>query len=284
MKTDCNGRYVYLNPRRGGQIAVAECARNVVCSGAKPAAITNCLNFGNPYKPENYWQFKEAVGGMSDACRIFETPVTGGNVSFYNESPTAAVYPTPTIGMLGIIEDLTHVTTSWFKEPGDIIFLIGKNLGEIGGSEYLKAIHGMVSGDAPQIDLNYEKAVMDLTYEAITKGLVNSAHDISDGGLAVALAECCLQGKKNHVIGATIRLDDKVRTDFLLFGETQSRIIISMSKLNAESFRTMAKKSKVDIAEIGTVGGNALQINNWIHVPVFELEEVYRSSIKKIMS
>ena len=284
MKTDCNGRYVYLNPRRGGQIAVSECARNVVCSGAKPAAITNCLNFGNPYKPENYWQFKEAVGGMSDACRIFETPVTGGNVSFYNESPTAAVYPTPTIGMMGIIEDLSHVTTSWFKETGDIIFLIGKNLGEIGGSEYLKVIHGLVSGDAPQIDLNYEKAVMDLTYEAIVKGLIRSAHDVSDGGLAVALAECCLQGKKNHVIGATVNLKDKMREDFLLFGETQSRIVVSVSNSKAGSFRKMAAGAGVDFAEIGTVGGKKLRINDRIEINVSELEDVYRSSIKKIMN
>ena len=284
MKTDCNGRYVYLNPRRGGQIAVSECARNVVCSGAKPAAITNCLNFGNPYKPENYWQFKEAVGGMSDACRIFETPVTGGNVSFYNESPTAAVYPTPTIGMMGIIEDLSHVTTSWFKETGDIIFLIGKNLGEIGGSEYLKVIHGLVSGDAPQIDLNYEKAVMDLTYEAIVKGLIRSAHDVSDGGLAVALTECCLQGKKNHVIGATVNLKDKMREDFLLFGETQSRIVVSVSNSKAGSFRKMSAAAGIDFAEIGTVGGKTLRINDWIDANVSELEDVYRSSIKKIMN
>lgn len=284
MKTDCNGRYVYLNPRRGGQIAVAECARNVVCSGAKPAAITNCLNFGNPYKPENYWQFKEAVGGMSDACKVFETPVTGGNVSFYNESPTAAVYPTPTIGMLGIIEDIKHVTTSWFKQEGDIIFLIGKNSGEIGGSEYLKVIQGQVKGDAPEIDLEYERSVQAFTYEAIVAGLIRSAHDVSDGGLAVALAECCLQGKTNHVIGAVIHLADKLRPDFLLFGETQSRIVVSVAKDQEKLLTQLSKSRNIDIANIGTVGGDSLRINEWIKVKADELEKTYRHSIKNIMS
>ena len=284
MKTDCNGRYVYLNPRRGGRIAVAECARNVVCSGAKPAAITNCLNFGNPYKPENYWQFKEAVGGMSDACKVLDTPVTGGNVSFYNESPNTAVYPTPTIGMLGIIEDLSHITTAWFKQEGDIVFLIGKNQGEIGGSEYLKVIHGQVNGDAPQIDLEYEKSVQSLTYDAIVAGLIRSAHDASDGGLAVALAECCFQGREHHRIGAKIELNDLLRPDFLLFGETQSRIIVSVSPAHSEQFRLMAQSQHVDISEIGKVGGDELLINSWIHIKVSELEKAYRYSIKTIMS
>ncbi len=284
MKVDCNGRYVYLNPRRGGQIAVAESARNVVCSGAKPAAITNCLNFGNPYKPENYWQFKEAVGGMSDACVVLETPVTGGNVSFYNESPTAAVYPTPTIGMLGIVEDLKHITTSWFKNEGDVIFLLGRNLAEIGGSEYLKTMHGQVKGDIPDLDLQYEKAVQETAYEAIVHGLVHSAHDVSDGGLAVALAESCFQGKRNHVIGAEIILKDPLRTDFLLFGETQSRIIISAAKENAEVIENLARSRNIDIAQIGTVGGKNLKINTWIDLNAAELEHLYRSAIKHIMS
>ncbi|HNL27563.1 MAG TPA: phosphoribosylformylglycinamidine synthase subunit PurL, partial [bacterium] len=227
MNVDCNGRYVYLNPRRGGHIAVAESARNVVCSGGRPAAITNCLNFGNPYKPENYWQFKEAVEGMGEACRIFDTPVTGGNVSFYNESRNNAVFPTPTIGMIGIIEDLKHVTTSWFKSEGDKIFLIGKNGTDIGGSEYLKTIHGKISGDAPSLDMAYEKKVQDFVLDTIIKGWVRSAHDVSDGGLAVALAESCYQGKPGHTIGATIRLNDALRPDFLLFSETQSRIILT---------------------------------------------------------
>jgi phosphoribosylformylglycinamidine synthase II len=284
MKTDCNGRYVYLNPRRGGQIAVAESARNVVCSGAKPAAITNCLNFGNPYKPENYWQFQEAVGGMSDACVVLETPVTGGNVSFYNESPTAAVYPTPTIGMIGIVEDLKHITTSWFKNEGDVIFLFGKNMAEIGGSEYLKIIHGLVKGDIPGLDLPYEKAIQETVYEAIVRGLIHSAHDVSDGGLAVALAECCFHGGKNRCIGADIELTDALRPDFLLFGESQSRIVISASKENTEALRDLARSKNVAIAQIGTVGGKHLRINRWIDAVVTDLEMAYREAIKDLMS
>jgi len=284
MKVDCNARYVYLNPRKGGQIAVAEAARNVVCSGAQPAAITNCLNFGNPYKPEMYYMFKEAVTGMGEACSVLETPVTGGNVSFYNESPGRAVYPTPTIGMIGIIEDLKHVTTPWFKDDGDLIFLIGANKPEIGGSEYLKVIHELVKGDAPDIDLNYERNVQEFTLEAIRRGLLRSAHDVSDGGLAVALAECCFQGKRGHLIGAQINLADSMRPDFLLFGESQSRIIVTASAAHAEAFRLMTFDSSIEIVEVGSVGGTRLRINEWVDLPVDELEEIYRGSLQKIMS
>jgi phosphoribosylformylglycinamidine synthase subunit PurL len=149
MKTDCNSRYVYLNPKEGTKIAVAESARNIVCSGGVPLGVTNCLNFGNPYKPEVYWQFAQAIAGMGEACRHFDTPVTGGNVSFYNESPETAVYPTPTIGMVGLIEDLKHITTSYFKDEGDVIYLLGEDKEELGGSEYLKVIHNKVAGDSP---------------------------------------------------------------------------------------------------------------------------------------
>jgi phosphoribosylformylglycinamidine synthase II len=221
MKTDCNGRYVYLNPRRGGMIAVAESSRNVVCSGATPVAITNCLNFGNPYKPEVYWQFKEAVAGMGEACRAFDTPVTGGNVSFYNESPTASVYPTPVIGMLGVVDDLSHVTTGCFRDAGDRIVLLGETLGHLGGSEFLSLIHGLTMGDAPALDLKREKSVQEAALEAIKEGLVCSAHDCSEGGIAVALAECCITGPRQ--IGATVETGVTMRRDFALFGEDQSR-------------------------------------------------------------
>ncbi|RKY48115.1 MAG: phosphoribosylformylglycinamidine synthase subunit PurL, partial [Candidatus Neomarinimicrobiota bacterium] len=193
VKTDGNGRYTYLNPYRGGAIAVAEAARNVVCTGARPLAITNCLNFGNPYDEEIYYQFKNAVHGMGDACRVFDTPVTGGNVSFYNESPDGPIYPTVVVGMLGLIKDISHITTPWFKNEGDFIILIGNIKGELGGSEYLKVIHGLVKGDAPSIDLEFERRIHDAVLEAIRKGIVNSAIDISDGGLAIALAEACIK-------------------------------------------------------------------------------------------
>lgn len=284
VKVDCNARYVYLDPRKGGQIAVAEAARNVVCSGGHPAAITNCLNFGNPYKPEMYWLFKEAVAGMSDACRVLETPVTGGNVSFYNESPGRAVYPTPTIGMVGIVDDLKFVTTQWFKNEGDAIFLVGKNKAETGGSEYLKVIHQKVAGKVPEIDLAYEKSVQELVLEAIHREMIRSAHDVSDGGLAVALAESCFQGKPGHVIGAQIQLHESIRPDFLLFGESQSRIVISVAPEYADAFIKMANNKKVDAVQIGKVGGTRLQINSWIDCPVIELEDVYRNALRKIMT
>ncbi|MDL1879175.1 phosphoribosylformylglycinamidine synthase subunit PurL, partial [Cytophagia bacterium CHB2] len=225
LKTDCNGRYVYLNPRRGAAIAVAESARNVAVTGGRPVAITNCLNFGNPYKPENYWQFQEAIAGIGEACRVLETPVTGGNVSFYNESPTAAVYPTPVIGMLGILDDVAYATTASFKQAGDEIALLGTNLEEVGGSEYLKVIHGQVAGDCPALDLQKEKAVQSACLALIHQRLLSSAHDVADGGLAVALAECCIMNEERS-FGAEITLPKFQRADFALFGESQSLIVI----------------------------------------------------------
>jgi phosphoribosylformylglycinamidine synthase len=282
VTTDCNGRYVYLNPKIGGKIAVAESARNVVCCGAEPLAITNCLNFGNPYKPEVYWQFKEAVEGIGEACKIFDTPVTGGNVSFYNESPNVAVYPTPVIGMLGLIEDTSHITTSFFKDEDDIVVLLGENKNELGGSEYFKNIHNMVKGKPPTIDLNFEKAVQNVCLEAIKKGIVKSAHDVSDGGIAISLAESCIMNPKK-TIGAIITLKDDIRLDALLFGETQSRIVISLNKSNIETLRNIANKHSIKIFEIGKVGGTDLIINDVIKINVNELKDIYFNSISEIM-
>ena len=199
VATDCNSRYVYLNPYQGGAIAVAEAARNVVCSGATPVAITNCLNFGNPYNPEVYWQFAEAIRGMGDACRMFDTPVTGGNVSFHNESQEKAVYPTPTIGMLGVIEDLNHITPAGFQKSGDVIGLLGDMRNELGGSELLSMLTGKVVGDAPAIDLEAEKILHHTLLEAIRSGTISSAHDCSEGGLAIALAESSINSKGENV-------------------------------------------------------------------------------------
>ncbi|CAF3914352.1 unnamed protein product, partial [Rotaria sp. Silwood1] len=196
MKVDCNGRYVYLNPYKGGMSAVCESARNVACTGATPLAITNCLNFGNPYNPEIYYQFTEAIRGMGDACKLLETPVTGGNVSFYNQSKDYAVFPTPSIGMIGLLEDYEKMVTSNFKDEGDIIILLGNNSNKgVDGSEYLNTIFNLIKGDAPCINLDEEKKLIDTLLEAADKKLLKSAHDISDGGLAVALAECwCYKG------------------------------------------------------------------------------------------
>ncbi|MEE9555273.1 MAG: phosphoribosylformylglycinamidine synthase subunit PurL, partial [candidate division Zixibacteria bacterium] len=223
LTTDCNGRFCYLNPRTGVKIAVAEAALNVTASGGKPAAITNCLNFGNPYDPEIYYQFAECIAGMGEACRTFETPVTGGNVSFYNEDPERAVYPTPVIGMVGVIDDISHITTISFKNEGDDIYLIGEIKDEIGGTEYLKTIHGKVTGKIPEINLDFHQKVIDLLLNLIKSGVTQSAQDISDGGLAVAIAECCFA----NGIGARIDLDSEIRPDALLFGETQSRVIFT---------------------------------------------------------
>ncbi len=231
VKTDCNGRYVYLNPRRGAQIAVAEAARNVVCAGGRPLAVTNCLNFGNPYKPEVYWAFAEAVGGMGDACRALHTPVTGGNVSFYNENPDGAVFPTPTIGMLGLVDDLdAHVTTAALQAPGDVLFLLAPaawvHRNGIGGTEYLATVHGQTAGDAPHLDLAEEVAVQAAMQALIRAGAVQHAHDVSDGGLAVALAESVIHASD---LGAEVALDHPkgMRLDALLFGEAQSRMVFS---------------------------------------------------------
>jgi phosphoribosylformylglycinamidine synthase len=284
VKTDCNGRYVYLNPRRGAQIAVAESARNVACTGAVPVAVTNCLNFGNPYKPEVYWQFAEAIAGMGEACRVFDTPVTGGNVSFYNESPTAAVYPTPVIGMLGVIDDIRWVTPSGFSKAGDAIVLMGSTAGHVGGSEYLQTIHGIVAGDAPPIDLQGEKRLQATLLNAIRAGLVRSAHDCSDGGLVVAIAESCL-GVNAARLGAHIEPDlAGMRPDFYLFGEDQSRVVVSTGQENLDALMNICAAGGIAAHRIGTVGGDRLTVGDLIDVAVEKLAERYLGSIEKWMS
>lgn len=281
LKTDCNGRYVYLNPREGAKSAVAESARNVVCTGAIPLAITNCLNFGNPYKPEMYWQFTEAIAGMGEACRFLDTPVTGGNVSFYNESPDSAVYPTPTIGMLGLIEDLNHITRSYFSEEGSIIYILGKDEEEIGGSEYLKTVHGLVQGDCPRLDLAKEKKLHESLLSLIRSGWVSSAHDISDGGTAVALAECCLMNKE-QTIGAQVSLPVGSREDFTFFSETQSRVIISVKPENASAVEDYLQKQNQEFIKAGVTGGKELKINEHI-IDLSVISDLYFNSISRIM-
>ncbi|MCQ9208813.1 MAG: AIR synthase related protein, partial [Omnitrophica bacterium] len=258
--TDCNSRYCYLNPHKGAQIAVAEAARNLVCSGAEPAAVTDCLNFGNPEKPDRFWQFKNCVEGLAKACKFFKIPVVSGNVSFYNESPKGAINPTPTIGMIGIVENIKHACTQYFKRSGEAVILLGISQGELGGSEYLKQVHNKVRGDAPELDLNLERAVQRAALKAIKKGLVSSAHDCSEGGLVVALAECCITNKEN-MIGAIIEgLNFDVRGDAVLFGESQSRIILSCPSEAVSKIRAIAVKCKAPFQVIGTTGGEELKI------------------------
>lgn len=244
MTTDCNSRYIYLDPETGGKIAVAEAARNIVCSGAKPLAITDCLNFGNPERPEIFWQIEKSADGISAACTALNSPVIGGNVSLYNERSGMAVYPTPTIGMVGLVEDLSHVTTQQFKEAGDFIYLIGETKTEFGGSELQKMTEGRIFGKAPEIDLDIEAARQESLLAAIKNGLVQSAHDLAEGGLAVALAEKTFSAKG---LGAEVTVLGSPVT--ALFSETQSRFLVSVKPEQAEVFEAMVK----DAVKIGTV-------------------------------
>ncbi|MFH1683702.1 MAG: phosphoribosylformylglycinamidine synthase subunit PurL [Candidatus Margulisiibacteriota bacterium] len=280
--TDCNSRYCLLNPYRGAQIAVAEAARNLVCSGADPAAVTDCLNFGNPEKPDRFWYFINCVKGIADACKVFETPVVSGNVSLYNESPKGAINPTPGIGMIGILNDIEKRMTQYFKNEGDVILLLGDTKEELGGSEYLKVVHGKVAGDAPELNMEKEVAVQKVVYEAIQQGLVNSAHDCSEGGLAVALAECCISDK-SKMIGAHISElrtpNSELRKDALLFGESQSRIIISCNLNDVPKVIELAEKFKVPFNAIGKVGDNQFVIEGLVDLPVSEINAVWRKGL-----
>lgn len=302
MTSDCNAAYVYLDPYEGGKIAVAEAARNLACSGAVPLGITDNLNFGNPHNPELFWQLKEAVRGLGDACRALETPVTGGNCSLYNQSPAGPIDPTPTVAMVGLIEQQDHITTQWFKDEGDVILLIGTavdgddSLQGLGGSAYLRAVHGQKTGQPPRCDLSREKALHQALRGWIVQGAVKSAHDCSDGGLLVALAESCIsrhQGRHTPVcIGATVDLtglaaSDALRLDALLFGETQTRVVISASTLQAPRILAQAKILEIPAAAIGTVTGATLQIKtrqgawSW---PVMELHDAWWNSLARAMA
>ena len=283
---DCNGRYVYLNPYAGGLIAVAEAARNLACSGATPLAVTDNLNFGNPLKAEVYHQLSEAIRGIGEACRRLQTPVTGGNVSLYNENPRGAIYPTPTIGMVGLVEDLDHVTVSAFRAPGDSIVLLGTNSAELGGSEYLKVLHGVVAGDAPALDLERESALQGAVLKAIRSGLVRSAHDCAEGGIAVTLAECSIGGGED--LGMEVRLDDDLATNALLFGEAQSRVVVSCAPGDVDRLLTLMREAGVPALEIGRVGerGGRIRIatrRGTIDAAAAELAEIYYTAIPRRM-
>ena len=250
---DCNGRYVYLNPRRGAMIAVAEAARNLVCVGARPRAVTNNLNFGNPHKPEVYYQLREAVLGMAEACRRFETPVTGGNVSLYNENPNGAIYPTPTIGMVGVLDDVTKHVRAAYRDTGDAIVLLGSNTDEIGASEYLKVLHGLVAGDAPAVDLDAERALQEAMLEIAAEGLAKSAHDCAEGGIAVCVAESAF-AERDRPLGVDVELRDALSAPALFFGEAQGRIVVSCAEAVVSQVLEIAKRHGVAAHRIGTVG------------------------------
>ena len=257
--SDCNALYCSLDPREGARIAVAEAARNLACSGAVPLAVTDNLNFGNPHKPENFWQLRESVEGLAEGCRAFNTPVTGGNVSLYNENPSGPIDPTPTVGMVGLIEDEKHITTQSFKNEGDTIILLGDLGSELGASHYLKVVHGRKEGLPPRIDYTRELALHDGLRSLIKNGLVSSAHDCSEGGLAVTLAECCISDKQQ--IGATVDFGvTGLRSDQLLFNESQSRVVISVRTENASTVLALLDGRGIPARQIGSVGGKTLEI------------------------
>ena len=282
MTADCNSRYCYLDPFAGGAIAVAEAARNLVCSGAKPIALTDCLNFGNPERPEIMWQFEQAVLGMSETARKLEVPVISGNVSLYNETSGTAVYPTPTVGMVGLIEDVSRHVTQWFKGEGDVIAILGETKEELGGSEYLKIIHKLDKGSPPHLDINMEKRLQKACLNAIHDDIIKSAHDCSEGGLAVALAECCISSP-HGVIGAEITLPVSMRRDAILFAESQSRIVISLSEEDITRLMAIADKHSVPAIIIGKAGGDRLKINGLINMPVKELKEEWKGALEKLL-
>ncbi|MBB6636023.1 phosphoribosylformylglycinamidine synthase subunit PurL [Cohnella thailandensis] len=279
MTTDCNGRYVYLDPEVGGRIAVAEAARNIVCSGGEPLAITDNLNFGSPEKPEVFWQMEKAVDGMAEACRFLETPVIGGNVSLYNENAKGAIYPTPVVGMVGLVHDTDHITTQEFKAEGDIIFLLGETKAELGGSEFQYAVHGVTEGRPPELDLETEQRLHKAVLGLIQQGLVASAHDLSEGGLAAALAESGF----GRGLGATVDFQSNLRPDIALFSESQSRILLSVKPDKADEVAAALEAAGVPSQRLGKVGGENLTIaingHTAISAPLSEFRKEWKEAI-----
>lgn len=282
LSVDCNSRYCQLDPYVGAMTAVVESARNVVCSGAEPIGVSDCLNFGNPEKPEIMWQFREAIRGIRDACGALGLPVVSGNVSFYNETDGRAIPPTPTIAMVGLINDVRKRCTQWFRQEGDLVVLLGRTREELGGSEYLATVHGMVRGTPPWIDLAVEKAVQALCLESIREDLIRSAHDISEGGLAVALAECCISGP-GELLGAEVELEASIRPDAWLFGESQSRILVSVRSRQLTRLRDLAADHDVPVTVLGTVRGARLRVGRLVDADVRELESIWSGSLAQHM-
>lgn len=284
--TDCNSLFCALDPRQGGRIAVAEAARNLTCAGARPLAVTDNLNFGNPYKADNFWQLREAVEGVAEACRAFGTPVTGGNVSLYNESPAGVVDPTPTIAMVGLIDQEQHITTQWFKDPGDRIVLVGEIGGGLGASRLLKVCCGEKRGPVPVLDTDREIAVQEALRTLIRTGLVKSAHDCSEGGFAVALAECCFSPEK--LLGANVHLEpisgNNLPAHEVLFNESQSRIVISVAPENLKTVLAELTKNGIPHIDIGVVVEENLRLTvhgqafTW---PVTELHDLWFNAIRR---
>ncbi len=278
LTVDGNSRYCYLDPYVGGALAVAEAARNLACVGARPVGLTDCLNFGSPENPEVMWQFSQVIEGIRDACIALKIPVVSGNVSFYNETDGVPIYPTPTVGMVGLLAKVSRVVTPWFKSAGDVVVLLGRTREELGGSEYLKVVHGLVKGTPPWIDLRLEQAVQNCCVKAIEQGILRSAHDISDGGLAVALAECCIGGPEKP-LGVRVEMREMIRGDALLFSESQSRIVVSVAEENLAQLREVAAEQRVPMRAIGTVGSGRFAIQPLLQLPVEELRATWGAGL-----
>ncbi|MEE9258574.1 MAG: phosphoribosylformylglycinamidine synthase subunit PurL [Nitrospinaceae bacterium] len=282
VSADCNSRYCYMDPFLGAQIAVAESCRNVVCSGAVPIGLTNCLNFGNPEDPGIMWQFEQAVTGIGDICKYFDIPVVSGNVSLYNETHGQAVFPTPVIAVVGLLEDMSQHMTQWFKYSGDLIGLIGLSMEELGASEYLKLMFDRADGKPPNLEQKLEKKVQDLCRDLIHGGRVASAHDLSEGGLAVAAVESCITGPGNPV-GARLNIHSTLRRDAVMFGESQSRILISFSGKHKETIEEMARKAEVEFSVIGEVGGGDFQVmingQEFIKQDIQAIKKIWKNSL-----
>ena len=290
MSVDGNGRYCYLDPRQGAMLAVAEAARNVACTGALPIAATNCLNFGNPERPQIMWQFAQAVEGIGKACRALEVPITGGNVSLYNETDGKAIYPTPVIGVVGVLDRADRVVSRQFRGTGDVIVLIGEGRGELGGSEYLATVHNLVRGLPPRLNLDTERSVQRLIVDLAAERLIRSAHDCSDGGLAVTLAECCFDtggaGAEVSLEGLNVGRDSRLNDAMALFGESASRVVVSTPPDNVTEVLQRAASNGVLARVIGETGGNRLRISVAgrvvVDVSVDEGERIWSTAIEQV--
>jgi phosphoribosylformylglycinamidine synthase subunit PurL len=282
VTTDCTSRFAKLDPRQGAMQAVSEAARNVAVTGATPLAITNCLNFGDPYDPEIYWQFKEVIAGMGEACRYFNTPVTGGNVSFYNETPQSAVHPTPVIGMIGLIEDGEAITQSCFRAVGDRVLLAGTIRAEIGGGEYQRLTLGRLSGRPPQVDLDYELRLQRYLHAVTGEHLLQSAHDVADGGVAIALAESCI-GDRSAQLGCDVEFPFQLRSDLMLFSESQGVVVMSATPEQVERITILASEHDIPLKDIGEVTESGFRIGSLVELPLEQLDDIYHNTLTRIL-
>jgi len=285
MTLDCNSRHCLLDPYVGTVSAVAEAARNLAVSGAEPIGVTNCLNFGNPEKPEVMWQFQQTIAALRDACVAFGTPVVSGNVSFYNDTEGRSIPPTPVIGMVGLLDDASLHVTQWFKGEGDAIVLLGRNREELGGSEYLAVLHGQARGALPWIDLDLERRLIRAVLTAAREGLLRSAHDVDEGGLAVALAECCITAETGAALGARVELESVgLRPDALLFGESHGRIVLSLRRRHLTRLREIVRREEIPLAVIGEVRGQRLEINDIVDLDVTSLRARWRGALERALA